>query len=98
MKKILYFIVFLVALKASFAQQISVQNNELKYRTTLGIKTAADKDVFQSKINSLSSRIIADSLRLNADAVFYSLLKDKVKHWQAVLMFLAVVFFKRKIK
>lgn len=33
-----------------------------------------------------------------ADAVFYVLLKKDVRHWQALTMFLAVVFFKRKIK
>lgn len=33
-----------------------------------------------------------------ADAVFYFLLKKDVKHWQALTMFLSVVFFKRKIK
>ena len=69
MKKI--FLLFSIVFCAfnSLGQQVSVQNNELKYRISSGaIKTAADKDLFQSKINSLSSRIVSDSIRLNSEA------------------------------
>lgn len=65
MKNKLLILLLLFTANFAFGQQISVQNNELKYRITSGaIKTAADKDIFQAKIDALSSRIVADSSAL----------------------------------
>jgi hypothetical protein len=69
MRKIL---VLLFLSTGVFAQQISVQNNELKYRTSSGIATAANKDTVAAQIANVSfdttpinSRIVADSIRIN---------------------------------
>ena len=65
MKNKLLILLLLFTTNFAFGQQISVQNNELKYRITGGtIRTAADKAIFQAKIDALSSRIIADSTAL----------------------------------
>jgi len=65
MRKIVNLIILLFVANIAFGQQISVQNNELKYRITGGtIKTAADKAIFQSKVDALSNRIVADSTAL----------------------------------
>lgn len=65
MKNKLLILLLLFTANFSFGQQISVQNNELKYRITGGaIKTAADKDIFQAKIDALSARIVLDSSAL----------------------------------
>ena len=58
MKNKVLILLLLFTANFSFGQQISVQNNELKYRITGGtIKTAADKSLFQSKIDTLSNRL-----------------------------------------
>jgi hypothetical protein len=51
MRKIL---ILLLLSTGVFAQQISVQNNELKYRTSSGIATAANKDSVAAQIANVS--------------------------------------------
>lgn len=58
MKNKLLILLLLFTANISFGQQISVQNNELKYRITGGtIKTAADKYIFQAKVDTLTNRL-----------------------------------------
>lgn len=65
MKKTLLALTIALLPLLSWAQNVSVQGDELKYRTSTGsIKTAADRELHQAKLDALSSRIVADSTAL----------------------------------
>lgn len=71
MKKTLLILIGVLFFKAGFAQQISVQGSELKYRTSSGvIATAANKDSLNNKTNAIKANVTA--LQVDRNALFDS--------------------------